>query len=164
MRKLDARLQAIADLVRGGIIADIGSDHALLPARLVKTGKIKKAYAIDISAKCVERMKNNLADFNIPQEIIEPVLSDGLTALENIKNINLNSLTDIIIAGMGGETIAHIIADIKKPENINFILQPNTKKDFLKDFLTANNFDILQELTVRDKKRFYNIISAILKI
>lgn len=155
MKKLNARLQALADLVRGDIIADIGSDHAYLPAWLVKNNRIKKAYAIDISAKCVERIKTNLARFNIPREIVEPVLSDGLSKLENI------ILTDIIIAGMGGETIAEIIADIKEPENIHFILQPNTKKDILKDFLIANKFIILQEIIIQDKKRFYNIIAAV---
>jgi len=155
MKKLSARLKAVADLVCGDIIADIGSDHAYLPAWLVKNNKIKKAYAIDISAKCLERIKINLAKFNISQEIIEPVLSDGLAELENI------ALTDIIIAGMGGETIAEIIATIKEPANINFILQPNTKTEVLKDFLTANNFKILQEIRIQETRRYYNIMRVI---
>jgi len=155
MKKLSMRLQAVADLVCGDIIADIGSDHAYLPAWLAKNNKIKKAYAIDISEKCVERIKKNLARFGIPREIIEPILSDGLAGLENIKP------TDIIIAGMGGETIAEIITGIKEPAGINFILQPNTKKEVLKEFLAANNFMVLQEIRVQEKRRYYNIMRAI---
>jgi tRNA A22 N-methylase len=172
MKKLNARLLAAAELVRGEIIADIGSDHAYLPAWLVKNNKIKKAYAIDISVKCVERIKANLEKFNISQEIIEPVLSDGLNGFKHLEisdSSDLSDLTDIIIAGMGGETIAGIISDIinsidiikiKNPADINFILQPNTKKEVLKEFLIENQFKILQEITVQDKKRFYTIISA----
>ena len=152
MKKLSARLQTAADLVCGDVAADIGSDHAYLPVWLVLNNKIKKAYAVDISAKCIERIKNNLAKFNIGREIIEPVLSDGLAGLEDIK------LTDIIITGMGAKTIAGIIAGIKKPENINFILQTNTKLDLLKDFLLENNFKILQEIKVQEKRRFYVVL------
>jgi len=151
-------LQTIAWLVRGEIIADIGSDHAYLPVWLVNNNKIKKAYAIDISAKCVERIKINLARFNISQEIIAPVLSNGLGALTEPQAVEL---TDIIIAGMGGETIAQILSDIQNLRNINFILQPNTKTNLLKEYLLADNFKILQEITVHDKKRYYNIMRAI---
>ena len=155
MKKLSARLQACADLVQGDIIADIGSDHAYLPVWLVKNNKVKKAYAVDMSANCVERIKINLAKYNISQEIITPVLSDGLTELENIE------LTDVIIAGMGARSIINIISGIKEPAGINFILQTHTKKEVLKDFLLANNFKILQEIIIHEKKRFYDIMRAV---
>ena len=155
MRKLGARLQAVADLVRGDIIADIGSDHAYLPAWLAQNNRIKKAYAIDVSAKCVERMKANLARLNIGRDIVEPVLCDGLPELEG--------LTDIIIAGMGGESIAGILSGIvargvPQLENINFILQPNSKKDALLAYMAANGFKLLQELRVDEKRRYYYIL------
>ena len=157
VKKLDARLQAIADLVQGEIIADVGSDHAYLPAWLAKHNKIKKAYALDISPNCVGRIKANLGKFNIPQEIISPVLSDGLAGLGDCA---IAGLTDVIIAGMGGETIARILSGIKKRAGINFILQPNTKKELLKDYLLANNFEVSQEIKVQDKKRYYIIMRA----
>ena len=153
MKKLSARLQAVADLVRGDVIADIGSDHAYLPAWLAKNNRIKKAYAIDISAKCVERMKANLARLNIGRDIVEPVLYDGLPELEG--------LTDIIIAGMGGETIAGILSGIAgraQLEDINFVLQPNSKKDALLAYMAANGFKLLQELRVDEKRRYYYIL------
>ena len=156
MKKLNARLQAIADSVCGEIIADIGSDHAYLPAWLVKNDRIKKAYAVDISVKCVERIKTNLARFRISNEIIEPVLADGLASLE------LSELSDVIIAGMGGENIVGILSavKIKDVQNINFILQPNTKQDTLHDYLIGNGFEISQELVIQEKRRFYTIFVA----
>ena len=155
IKKLSTRLQAVADLVQGDIIADIGSDHAYLPAWLALNNKIKKAYAVDISAACVERIKANLEKFGISRDIIEPVLSDGFAELEHIK------LTDIIIAGMGGENIAGIMGGIKNPAGINFILQPNTKTEFLKNYLLNNNYRILDEVRVDEKRRYYNIMRAV---
>ena len=47
-KKLSKRLLAIADMVdQGAYLADVGSDHALLPIHLVSTGKISWAQAIE---------------------------------------------------------------------------------------------------------------------
>ena len=142
-------------MIRGDIIADIGSDHAYLPIWLYFNKKIKKAYAVDISEKCFNRIKANLEKYNIPEDIIIPVLSGGLDYFE--RNNNFSELTDIIIAGMGGETIADII---KPVQNINYIIQPNSKIIFLKKFLHKNNFEIIRETAVESRKRFYTVINA----
>ena len=48
MKRLSARLQAIAEMVEpGSYLADVGSDHALLPIHLVESGKISWAMAIE---------------------------------------------------------------------------------------------------------------------
>jgi len=153
MIKINKRLNEIANLVQGEVIADIGSDHALLPIWLYSNKKIKKAYASDMSKNCVEKIKINIKKYNIPEDIIIPVLSDGL-------NFDHSGLTDVIIAGMGGETIAKIIKPLK---NINFILQPNSKIKFLQKYLYENDFETIKEITIEDKKRFYNIINAKVK-
>ena len=151
---INKRLKEIANLIQGEIIADIGSDHAKLPIWLYLNKKIKKAYASDMSINCVDKIKINIKKYNIPENKIIPVLSDGL----NFANDEiLQEITDIIIAGMGGETIAKIIKPIK---NINFILQPNSKIIFLQKFLQENKFKIIKEIKIEDKKRFYTIINA----
>jgi len=144
-------------MITGGIIADVGSDHAYLPIWLRQNGKIKKAYALDISANSIKKINRNLRKYNIPEDIITPVLSDGLSGLENLRGI-----TDIVIAGMGGENISRIIKSIEESEikNINFILQPNTKVEFLRGFLYKNGFDITDEIIAEDETRLYNIIRA----
>ena len=160
MKTLPPRLQTVADLVKGHLAADIGSDHAYLPIWLAQNGKTQKVYALDISEKCVERIKTNLAKFNIPHSLAEPLKSDGLSALEAADPAAAAALTDIIIAGMGGETIIEIISGIKKTAGINFILQPNTKTEILAKFLSLNNFIILSRITVREKRRMYTVLAA----
>jgi tRNA (adenine22-N1)-methyltransferase len=160
---IDERLRAIAGMIRGDVITDVGSDHAYLPVWLYLNGRIKKAYASDISENCVNRIRSNIAKYNISEEIIVPVLSDGLTWLE-AEPCGI-TITDVIIAGMGGMNIAGILEKspllkIKKG-GVNYILQPNRKADYLRAFLRENNFDITREITVESKRRTYTIINAI---
>ena len=58
--KLPPRLAAIAALVPDGArLADVGTDHALLPIRLLLDGKIQSAVATDIRPGPLSRAKEN---------------------------------------------------------------------------------------------------------
>jgi len=161
MIKIDERLQKIADIICGDTIADIGSDHAYLPIWLCGNKKIKKAYAIDISEQCLQKIKKNVKKHDIPENMIIPALSDGLSCFKN--QFDFYGLSDIVIAGMGGESIAKIIEKAKTVydiSGINFILQPNSKIVFLKNFLNENNFNTESCAVIESKKRFYTVINA----
>ena len=145
-------------MIKGNVIADIGSDHAYLPMWLYFNGKIKKAYAVDISENCVKKIKKNLDRHNIPTDIVIPVLSDGLKCFDS--EYNFSELTDIIIAGVGGKTIVEIIESAKSFDNVNFIMQANSKVEFLRKFLYDNKFEIIQEIVTENKGRIYNTIQA----
>ena len=80
----------------GDIIVDVGSDHAYLPIWLYQNKKIKKAYALDISKNCVNKIRANIKRKNISEDIIVPVLSDGLTGLKDFTEI-INIITAVSI-------------------------------------------------------------------
>jgi tRNA (adenine22-N1)-methyltransferase len=134
--KLDARLAACAALVRRGkSVADIGSDHARLPVFLWQSGWTD-IIASDIKSGPLEFAKKTIEKFGA--EGVKLVLSDGFE--------NLPPRDDVIIAGMGGETIAEILADCKhKDAQTRFILQPMTKQDRLRNNLDAMGFEIIGE-------------------
>ena len=163
---IDNRLKSIADMIikTGGggentVVADVGSDHAYLPVWLYRHKKIKKAFASDISENSVEKIKKNILKYNVSREIIVPVLSDGLYAFDN-NFYDPKELTHIVIAGMGGNNIAEIIASSNTAKQKILILQPNTKIEFLREYLYNNKFDITDEDLVIDNGRFYIVICA----
>ena len=71
---------------------------------------------------------------------------------DGLQPILPDEVDDIVIAGMGGETIAGIInsADWLKNPRCRLILQPMTKRDrLLKELLTAG-FAIIDERVSKD--------------
>ena len=151
---LDKRLRQCAEFVSGkGIVVDVGTDHALLPVELVKSGKCSKVFATDINEKPLESAKKNIEKNNLFPEI-ETILSDGL------EEVSLEGVTDIVIAGMGGETIAEIIGEMNcdNTQNIRFILQPMTKIDYLRKMIYEYEMQIVAEKAVQDGDKIYTVM------
>ena len=81
------------------------------------------------------------------------LLSDGL------EQVDKSDVSHVVIAGMGGETIIHILqpCDWVK-QGVQLILQPMTKVPVLRQWLAENGYAILQEQVVKDGKFFYNLL------
>ncbi|MCR5601500.1 MAG: Nif3-like dinuclear metal center hexameric protein [Ruminococcus sp.] len=153
---LDNRLKKVAELVSGeGIAVDVGTDHAYLAADLIQSGKCQKVIASDVKEGPLDSARSTVEKYGV-QDSVELVLSDGLD------NVPLEGVTDIVIAGMGGETIAEIIGNssVEKPENARFILQPMTKVELLRKKLYEYQYEITGEYAVEDKDKIYVIITA----
>ena len=152
---LDARLSAVASLVRDGVtLYDIGSDHAYLPVSLLLEGKIPFAYICDVARGPLSKAEATVKAHGVSDKCLL-CLSDGM------KSVDVIPPCDISIAGMGGELIASIIdacPDVRHPD-IRLVLQPMTKGDELRRYLSENGFDILYENTVFEGK-YYTVISC----
>ena len=152
---LDNRLKMCADMISGdGIVCDVGTDHALLAAHLITTGKCEKVIASDINEGPLESARKTVEKYGISEKV-ELVLSDGL------KNVPLENVSDVVIAGMGGETIAKILEECPlELEGIRLILQPMTKTEVLRKWLTLNGFSIKAEKGVEEGNKLYSVITA----
>ncbi|MBR2479117.1 MAG: SAM-dependent methyltransferase [Clostridia bacterium] len=153
--KIDRRLLAAASFVRrGAVFADIGTDHAYLPAFLVSSGVVERAFAADINRGPLDRADENIALSGLADRI-ETRLTDGLCGLEGL------SITDIAICGMGGELIARIINDAPwvRDGRVRLILQPMTKAEVLREYLISHGFRIVDE-ALAESDRVYQIICA----
>lgn len=152
---LDARLTAVASLIRDGVtLYDIGSDHAYLPVSLLLEGKIPFAYICDVARGPLSKAEATVKAHGVSDKC-RLCLSDGM------KSVDVIPPCDISIAGMGGELIASIIdacPDVKDPD-VRLVLQPMTKGDELRKYLSENGFDILYENTVFEGK-YYTVISC----
>lgn len=151
---LNKRLKAITELIEPcEVLMDVGSDHGFLPLYLLLNKKIKHAIIGEINQGPLEQAKKNFRDY--ADLSVSYLLSDGLKQ-------NNQKLDAVVIAGVGYETIEHIILqDIEQFKSISQILiQSNTKNDQLRQFLNDNHFSIIDESIVKDRKYFYPVIKV----
>ncbi len=151
---LDPRLQTVASFVRkDSRLADIGTDHALLPCDLVAKGHCPHAIASDIRKGPVEAASRSVSAAGL-SATVDIRLGAGLDT------VAAEEVDDIVIAGMGGETIAQILSDAPWTQNRRYrlILQPMTRAERLRRFLFEQGYCIEQEQIVDDGKHSYTVL------
>lgn len=156
MIKLTNRLKAVAELVTPcDAFADIGTDHAYLPAWLIQNGVVRRAVASDIHKKPLENAQKTISLYGLENQI-ELRLSDGFA------KILPEEAGEIAVAGMGGEQIAAMIENTPwlKTGDKHLILQPMTHYEDVRRALCENGFSILCEKTAAEGERVYLVISA----
>ena len=134
MIPLSARLLCCASYVKGDYACDIGTDHALLPAYLIRSGRCDRVLATDIKQGPLSAAAQTLKRYQV-SDVIARCCSDGLKAVPD------KGITDVIIAGMGGETIRDILAApcaVWLRRGTNLVLQPMTKAEVLRTWLAEN--------------------------
>lgn len=153
---LDERLKAVAAAVRpGSRVADIGTDHGYLPVYLVNEGICPRAIAADLRPKPLEAARFHVQASGLSDRI-DLRLGDGLTPVAP------DETDDVVIAGMGGETIAGILeaAAWVRDSRLRFVLQPMSRAEELRRYLLYHGFSVTDERLVRDGRHLYPVIVA----
>lgn len=153
---LGPRLRAIARMVpKGGQVADIGTDHGIIPVYLIKKDNVAKAIATDISPGSLEKAIDLVKGEGL-EDRISLRLGSGLKAIEP------GEVDTIIIAGMGGNLISEILKDSPtvtgRAEKL--ILQPMSRQRELRKWLAQNGYRVVDEALVKEDRRIYEIIVA----
>ena len=153
--ELTPRLQLIADWVRPGAkLADVGTDHAYLPVWLSIHGRVSHAIASDLRKGPLERARQTGATYGAEQ--IDYRLGNGLAGIAP------EEADTIVIAGMGGETIASILRAApwtgEGPHTL--LLSPHTKSEELRAFLAENGYAICREQLVYDRGTIYPVMEV----
>lgn len=153
---LGERLSLCASMVRpGAALADIGTDHAYLPVWLAKQGLISKAIAADVRVGPLRRAMANIRRYQV-EDTVSARLSDGLDAIFPWE------ADDIVVAGMGGETMIEILSGAPwlKEADKRLILQPMTSAESLRIYLAEQGFSVLREQAVQEDGRVYSAFLA----
>jgi len=139
----------------GTALADVGTDHAYLPVWLAKEGLIRSAVATDIRPGPLARARANIARFGV-SNLVSARLSDGLDRIEPCE------AEDIVIAGMGGLMMVHILerAPWLKETGRRLILQPMTKAEELRGFLVREGFFVMQEQAAEENGHVYSVMQV----
>lgn len=155
MIRLTPRLAAIAEQIPpGSRVADIGTDHAYLPIWLMQSGRAERVIACDIGEGPLAVARENI--YKEKAEGIELRLCGGLSGLSP------GEADVVVIAGMGGELIARIIAETGwlRDSGKLLILQPMSSAENLREFLCLHGFDIVKEQAVFDNRRVYAVMQV----
>jgi tRNA (adenine22-N1)-methyltransferase len=147
--KLSKRLEAVATLVDvGKRVIDVGCDHGYLDIYLTLNNE-NKCLATDINEKALCCAINNIKKFNL-EDKIETKLTDGL------KDIKINKKDNIVISGMGTNTIIKILNSNNLSNTL--IISSNNHIDLLRKEIVKLGYYIDTELFIIDKKKPYVII------
>ena len=151
--ELSPRLAAVAALVpSGAVLADVGTDHAYLPVHLLLEGRISHAIAADIRPGPLDHAKRTAAEYGVTGQM-DFRLCDGLCSIAP------GECDTVAIAGMGGETIAHILSQaLWTRQDVRLILQPQSTQNVLRDFLSRSGYRICAESVVREGERWYPVL------
>lgn len=154
--ELTERLRQIASLVpRGAVVADIGTDHALLPVYLVREDVCPKVIATEVKEGPLRLAGANLASFS-RRDRIELRRGDGLTVLWP------GEADAVVLAGMGGATMRAILAGVPAVLAAGplLILQPMNGVRALRTWLYEQGWHLVTEKLVAERGRFYVIMAA----
>ncbi|NQX65412.1 tRNA (adenine(22)-N(1))-methyltransferase TrmK [Paenibacillus alba] len=156
MVKLSNRLQMIADRVPAGSrLADIGSDHALLPTYLAQQGIILFAVAGEVNPGPFEAATRQVLESGLSKKI-SVRSGDGLAVIE------AGEVEVITIAGMGGSLMASILeAGKHKLQGVtHLILQPNVGEDYVRRWLLEQGWKLESETILEEDGKIYEILTA----
>ena len=152
---LDQRLGTIYDML-GTVhaVADIGTDHGYLGARLLMDERAERVQFLDISEPSLNKARRLMDRLGfLPRS--DFAVGDGANAL-------LYPVDAVVIAGMGGSTIAHILREgVEKIAPARIIMQPNVAAKEVRETLCEIGYRIDDERLVQAAGRFYTIISAV---
>ena len=154
--ELGPRLRAIADLVPPDCrcLADIGTDHGYVPAALLLAGRVGRAVAADVGALPLDHARRTAARCGV-EDRMDLRLGDGLSVLSP------GEPDVIVIAGMGGDTIAGILAAAPwSRDGPLLLLQPMSRAHELRRWLPERGYAVRAETRVPDKGVLYPLLSA----
>ena len=152
---LSARLQACCGFVApGDRVADIGCDHGYLGIYLLKNGIATWVYACDVNQGPLDSARRNAARFGVAEQISFH-LSDG------VKDVP-REFDTLVCAGMGGDTMVSILtaAPWLKCGQYRLVLQCQSKRELLRQYLSEEGWHITQEDVLRDGRFLYTVMEV----
>lgn len=151
---LGPRLKTIASFIeKDTTVIDVGCDHGLLDIYLTLYNN-NNCIATDISECALKQAKNNIFRYNLQKQIVVQV-GDGLKEIPSLKDVQ------IVLAGMGTETILKILSDERIYDARSIIISTHTELELLRKKMILKGFIIEKEKVVIENYKFYVVIKFI---
>ncbi len=154
---LSKRLLACCGFIHpGDRVADVGCDHGYLSIHLLTNGIAGSVIASDVAEGPLQSAMRNARKYGVADKMIF-YLSDGV---QNIPR----DFDCMVCAGMGADTMIRIIhhaAHWLKDPKYRLILQCQSKRPELRQWLYDYGFRINRETLAKDGKFVYSIMEVV---
>lgn len=157
MLKISDRLIQVAELVpKGTRLIDVGTDHGYVPIWLLQNGCISSAIAMDVNKGPLMRAEENRDKYGFT-DVMELRLSNGLEKLKPGEG------DTGLIAGMGGPLMVRILEEGKENASAvsTWVLQPQSEIPSVRRYLIEHEFNIVQEIMLKDEGKYYMAMKAV---
>ena len=136
-------------------VADVGTDHGYVPIALALRDPAVRAVAMDIRPGPLKRAEEHIEEYGLGDRI-ETRLGDG------VKELKAGEAETVIIAGMGGELVLHILEGGRHlwKSVDRWILSPQSEPDKVRRYLENKGFAITGEDMVEEEGKYYTVICA----
>ena len=151
---LDARLSLAYDLYDPcDLAADIGTDHAHLPAALLQRGRCRRMILTDLSGSALRNARDEMIRFRLLDRV-SLRLGDGLGPLAERCGM-------ISVTGMGGRTVRDILlAGQEKLQGASLLLSAHTDLPLIREAVCRIGYHLDREEPCFCAGRFYLVLRA----
>lgn len=156
MVTLSKRLQAVAQEVLHDVpMADIGTDHGLLPLFLVESGVVPSAIASDVRRLPLQRAQETIGRSALAHRI-------ALRCGDGLQVLRAQEAKTVVITGMGGATIVALLCCAGEGLHgvRRLVLQPQGQVATVRRWLVAQSWCIQHEQLVHERGVDYVILTA----
>jgi len=154
---LSPRLAALADAIEpGSRVADVGSDHGMLPLWLAASGRAAFCLATEKTEALLQQVARP-PEGSPWADLLVYRAGDGLEALRPEDRIDT-----IVLAGMGGRTIVRLLdsPQLRSPTFVRLVLQPRTEFARTRLHLSERGFRPVAEKLTSERGRLHLTLAA----
>ena len=151
---LDARLSLAYDLYDPcELAADIGTDHAHLPAALLQRGRCRHMILTDLSERALRNARDEMIRFRLTDRVTLRA-GNGLEPLDEACGM-------ISVTGMGGRTIRDILLEGKeKLQGASLVMSAHTDLPLIREAVQEIGYHLDREEHCFCAGRFYLVLRA----
>ena len=152
--QLDSRLSLAFDLYDScELAADIGTDHAHLPAALLQRGRCQHMILTDISKSALQNARNEMIRFRLLDRVTLRA-GEGLSPLSEACGM-------ISVTGMGGRTIRDILLQGRdRLQGASLILSAHTDLPLIRETVSLIGYHLDREEPCFCAGRYYLVMRA----
>ena len=157
MTPLSARLATVVQLVRPcAVLADVGTDHGLVPVAAVEQGIAVRAIAADLRAAPLAGARRHIERSGMTDRVAV-VQGDGLLALAE------HSVDAAVMAGMSGSLMVRLCD--AAPQVLGalqqWIVQPNKDVPLVRAWALRSGWHLRDERMIVERGRFFTVCAFV---